>query len=99
MSAEIERLRREAARDPAALVKLCDRLVAEGHAEEAVQLGRRGVSLRPTDVQLKLALGRALMATGNLQEAQSVLAEAAAYQGAAPAAPQRQAPSPVQRYD
>jgi len=90
MSAEIERLRREAARDPAALVRLCDRLVAEGRGDEAVQLGRRGVASRPSDVQLKLALGRALMAVGSLQEAQSVLAAAAA-------APSSGSPAPAGR--
>jgi tetratricopeptide (TPR) repeat protein len=99
MSAEIERLRREAARDPAALVKLCDRLVAEGQADEAVQLGRRGVGLRPTDVQLKLALGRALMAIGELQEAQTVLAEAARFQSPARAPMPSAAPVAYDRED
>jgi predicted Zn-dependent protease len=93
MSSELERLKKEAARDPSALIKLADTLVAEGRGAEAVQVCRKGVATRPADVSLKLALGRALMAVGSLKEAQSVLAEATA------SAPDADAPEPLETAD
>ena len=78
MSSEIERLKQAAVRDPAALVRLADTLVAEGRADEAVHTCKKALVSRPDDVPLRLALGRAQMATGNLDEAQQALMAAAA---------------------
>ena len=73
MSTEIERLRQAAERDPNQIVKLADTLVASGRAGEAVTACRRGLMVRPGDLHLNLALGRALSAAGQLEEAQAVL--------------------------
>jgi len=73
MSTEIERLRQAAERDPNQIVKLADTLVAAGRASEAVTACRRGLMVRPGDLNMNLALGRALSAAGQLEEAQAVL--------------------------
>ena len=78
MSEDIERLRQAALRDPAQFVRLADALVAHDRADEAVQACRSGLSKRPDDVPLRLALGRALSATGQLEEAQAVLTQTGA---------------------
>src|SRR5579872_6087751 len=96
MSADIERLQKAAARDPAQLIKLADTLVAHGRAEEAVQACERGLSTRPDDVDLRLALGRALSAAGHLEEAQKALLDAVSRQSRAAAArpaPRREDPT------
>ncbi len=73
---EIDRMRRAAATDPSLLVRLCDMLVAAGQADEAVTVCRHELRNRPDDVDLRLALGRALSAAGNLEEAQAALSDA-----------------------
>jgi tetratricopeptide (TPR) repeat protein len=73
---EIARLKEAAAADPSQTVRLCDMLVAAGQAEEAVKLSRQALKHRPDDVELRLALGRALSAAGNLEEAQAALFDA-----------------------
>jgi hypothetical protein len=70
MAVDIETLRQAAASDPSLLPRLADTLVAAGRAEEAVKVCRRGLLARPDDVPLRLALGRALSAAGQLEEAQ-----------------------------
>lgn len=79
---EIEQLRRAAARNPALLVRLTDVLVAAGRAEEGIGVCRDGLSRRPDDVPLRLALGRALSAAGHLEEAHAALLDAVARQAA-----------------
>ena len=107
---DIERLRQAALKDAGQVVRLADALVANDRAEEAVQACRRGLTLRPDDVPLRLALGRALSAAGRLEEAQAVLLEAVSRQqklkGAppsrgptAPQQPSRQQPSRLQPMD
>src|SRR5437016_2851983 len=87
---EIERLRRAAALDPAARARLADLLSTAGRAAEAVAECRAGLQSRPEDLALLLALGRALSAEGELDEAQEVFARASAIKKrAAAAAPQR----------
>ena len=76
MAEDIERLRQAALKDPAQLVRLADALVANDRSEEAVQACRRGLSARPDDIPLRLALGRALSAAGQLEEAQAALLDA-----------------------
>jgi tetratricopeptide (TPR) repeat protein len=73
---DIERLRQAALKDPAQLVRLADALVANDRADEAVQACRRALSSRPEDIPLRLALGRALSAAGQLEEAQAALLDA-----------------------
>src|SRR5215470_3544886 len=80
MSVDLEALRKAAARDPSLLVKLADSLVAAGHAEEAVSVCRKALLSRPSDIPLRLALGRALSAAGHLEEAQAALLDAVARQ-------------------
>src|SRR4051812_15845960 len=92
MSSDLERLRQAAVKDPAALIRLADSLVAAGRADEAVQTCRKGLMSRPDDVQLRLALGRALSAAGELEEAQAVLLDAVSRQ-APRGAPVRRPPS------
>ncbi|MDB4970100.1 MAG: Tetratricopeptide 2 repeat protein [Myxococcales bacterium] len=92
---DIERLRQAALKDPAQLVKLADALVANDRAEEAVEACRRGLSVRADDIPLRLALGRALSATGQLEEAQAALLDAVSRQKSArDAGPARAAPAP-----
>jgi len=93
MSSDLERLKQAAAKDPAALIKLADSLVAAGRADEAVQACRKGLMSRPDDVPLRLALGRALSASGELEEAQAVLLDAVSRQAPRGAAPARRAPA------
>ncbi|MEO6953215.1 MAG: tetratricopeptide repeat protein, partial [Polyangia bacterium] len=73
MADDIERVRQAALKDPTQLVRFADLLVASGRSEEAVQACRKGLSQRPDDVPLRLALGRALSAAGMLEEAQAAL--------------------------
>jgi tetratricopeptide (TPR) repeat protein len=80
MAEDIERLRQAALKDPAQLVRLADALVANDRSEEAVQACRRGLSARPDDIPLRLALGRALSAAGQLEEAQAALLDAVSRQ-------------------
>ena len=100
---DIERLRQAALKDPAQLVRLADALVANDRADEAVQVCRRGLSARADDIPLRLALGRALSATGQLEEAQAALLDAVSRQqksrsGEAPrAAPAPPRPTPITR--
>ncbi|MCS6911641.1 MAG: tetratricopeptide repeat protein [Myxococcales bacterium] len=75
---EIARLRELAAADPTQTVPLCDLLVAAGRPQEAVRLCRTALRERPDDVDLRLALGRALSAAGELEEAQAALFDAVA---------------------
>ena len=75
---EIDRMRQAAAADPTLSVRLCDMLVAAGRADEAVSFCRQELRNRPDDVDLRLALGRALSAAGNLEEAQAALFDAVA---------------------
>jgi predicted Zn-dependent protease len=92
---DIERLRQAALKDPAQLVRLADALVANDRADEAVDACRSGLAKRADDIPLRLALGRALSATGQLEEAQTVLLEAVSrqkQQRGAPAAPRGAAP-------
>src|SRR3954470_22210199 len=97
---DIERLRQAALKDPGQLVKLADALVAHDRAEEAVQACRRGLSARPDDIPLRLALGRALSAAGQLEEARAALLDAVSRQksardgGTAPRPP-KPAPAPT----
>jgi tetratricopeptide (TPR) repeat protein len=97
MAEDIERLRQAALKDPAQLVRLADALVANDRAEEAVQACRRGLMSRPDDVPLRLALGRALSAAGQLEEAQEALLEAVSRQQKAKAkgAPLPPPPTPL----
>ena len=83
---DIERLRQAALKDPAQVVRLADALVANDRAEEAVQACRSGLNKRPDDIPLRLALGRALSAAGQLEEAQAALLDAVARQQKARAA-------------
>jgi tetratricopeptide (TPR) repeat protein len=78
MSADLEALQKAAAKDPTLLVKLADSLVAAGRADDAVRSCRKGLLDRPDDVPLRLALGRALSAAGEMEEAQAALLDAAA---------------------
>ncbi len=94
MADDIERVRQAALKDPAQLVRFADLLVASGRAEEAVQACRKGLTQRADHVPLRLALGRALMATGQLEEAQAALLDAVARQKSAGGAPARPAPKP-----
>src|ERR1700748_3752791 len=80
MAEDIERLRQAALKDPAQLMKLADALVAHDRADEAVQACRRGLMSRPDDIPLRLALGRALSAAGQLEEAQAALLDAVSRQ-------------------
>ncbi len=77
---DLEQLRQAAERDPALLVRLADSLVAAGKADEAVAVCRRWLARRADDVPLRLALGRALSAMGNLEEAQAAMMDAMARQ-------------------
>jgi tetratricopeptide (TPR) repeat protein len=77
MSSDIEALRRAALHDPAQRVRLADTLVAAGDATEAVRVCRAGLLRDPDDIPLRLALGRALSAAGDLPEAQAALLDAA----------------------
>jgi tetratricopeptide (TPR) repeat protein len=74
---EIERLRIEAATDPSARPKLADFLSMHGRAAEAIMECRMGLEEQPEDIPLLLALGRALSAEGELDEAQSMFTRAA----------------------
>jgi tetratricopeptide (TPR) repeat protein len=95
MGEDIERLRQAALKDPAQVVRLADALVANDRADEAIDACRRGLSQRPDDIPLRLALGRALSAAGRLEEAQAALLDAVSRQQKqkAAAAPSR-APAP-----
>jgi tetratricopeptide (TPR) repeat protein len=97
MSSENDRGRVIAAKDPAQLIRHADTLVAVGRAEEAVRLCRQGLALRPDDVNIQLALGRALSAAGHLEEAQEVLLAAMSRKRGveAPAPAPRPSPSPT----
>jgi tetratricopeptide (TPR) repeat protein len=77
---DIERLRQAALRDPGQLVRLADALVASERADEAVNTCRRALLSRPDDIPLRLALGRALSAAGQLEEAQAALLDAVSRQ-------------------
>ncbi len=77
---DIERLRQAALKDPAQVVRLADALVANDRADEAVHACRSGLNKRPDDIPLRLALGRALSAAGQLEEAQAALLDAVARQ-------------------
>ncbi len=79
-SGEIDKARAAAARDPAQRVRLVDLLVAEGQASDAIATCQEGLSLMPSDIPLRLALGRALSAAGRLTEAQQVILDVAAHQ-------------------
>src|SRR6516164_7107282 len=96
MAAEdIERLRQAALKDPGQYVRLADALVAQDRADEAVQACRKGLSARPDDIPLRLALGRALSAAGHLEEAQAALLDAVSrQQKAKSAAPVSAPPKP-----
>ena len=94
MADDIERVRQAALKDPAQLVRFADLLVAAGRAEEAVQACKKGLSQRPDDVPLRLALGRALSATGDLEAAQAALIEAVARQKSGGGSSARPAPAP-----
>ena len=99
MADDIERLRQAALKDPTQLVRFADLLVASGRSDEAVQACRKGLSQRPDDVPLRLALGRALSAAGMLEEAQAALLDAVARQQraqaqSAPRSPPVPAPRP-----
>src|SRR5438067_9836024 len=89
---DIERLRQAALKDPTQIVRLADALVASDRADEAIHACRKGLSSRPDDIPLRLALGRALSAAGHLEEAQAALLDAVSRQKSPrPAAP---APAP-----
>jgi hypothetical protein len=94
MADDIERVRQAALKDPAQLVRFADLLVAQGRAEEAVSACRKGLSSRPDDVALRLALGRALSAAGHLEEAQAALLDAVARQQKAAAGGAKVGPPP-----
>src|SRR5688572_23058436 len=95
MADDIERLRQAALKDPAQLVRFADQLVAAGRADEAVAACRKGLGQRPDDVPLRLALGRALMAAGHLEEAQAALLDAVARQQKSAAQGPKTLPDPV----
>jgi len=94
MSSENDRGRVIAAKDPAQLIRHADTLVAAGRAEEAVRLCRQGLALRPDDVNIQLALGRALSAAGHLEEAQEVLLAAMSRKRGVEPAPVAAVPAP-----
>ncbi len=99
MSADLEALQKAAAKDPSLLVKLADSLVAAGRADDAVRACRKGLVDRVDDIPLRLALGRALSAAGQLEEAQAALLDAASRErklragGGVPRPPQRRDPT------
>ncbi len=80
-------------------VRLADALVADGRAEEAVEMCRRGLRVHTDDIPLRLALGRALSAAGQLEEAAAALMDAAqrgrraAAEGRPPAKPAARRPA------
>src|SRR3954454_6980817 len=97
MAEDIERLRQAALKDAAQVVRLADALVAHDRAEEAVQACRKGLTQRPDDVPLRLALGRALSAAGRLEEAQAALLDAVSRQQKARSAAPARGPAPPPR--
>ncbi len=94
---DLDSLTKEAGTDPAMQVRLVDALIADGRADEAIDMCRRGLSQRADDIPLRLALSRALSAAGHLEEAAAAMMEAAqrGKKAAQKAAPKPAAPKPA----
>jgi tetratricopeptide (TPR) repeat protein len=71
----IEELRRRVQKDPASLAfaHLAEEYRRAGRVEEAIATCRAGLKTHPTYLSAKVTLGRALIETGDLEEAQAEL--------------------------
>jgi predicted Zn-dependent protease len=71
----LERLRERLEREPCAgaILLLAETFHQQGQHPQAAAAGRRGLSLYPENLELRLILGQSLVALGELAEAEEVL--------------------------
>jgi tetratricopeptide (TPR) repeat protein len=74
-SARIEELRRRVGRDPASIVfaQLAEEHRRAGDYEEAIRVCRRGLEYHPDYLSARVTLGRALLETGQIDDARREL--------------------------
>ena len=74
-SARIEELRRRVERDPASIVfaQLAEEHRRAGEYEDAIRVSRRGLEYHPDYLSARVTLGRALLETGQIEDARREL--------------------------